>query len=278
MPRIETSLAHDTAGGTPALLQVPVFFCGVVLLGLLCVTWTPIALVLGRVLPASRAHALGRAAITRAFRFYVGALAALGACRFDLTALDELRDAGPLIIAPNHPSLIDAVLVISRLPVTCVMKAEIRDNLFLGPGSRLAGYIGNRSVRRMIGQSVQALAEGSQLLFFPEGTRSTRYPVNPFNVSIGSIARHAGVPVQTVFIDTDSPYLGKGWPLHRRPPLPITYRIRLGQRFEIGEDTRAFVARLERHFATEFDRSTMLAAWLPGQAGASGAAPHRQVP
>ncbi len=31
-----------------------------------------------------------------------------------------------LIIAPNHPSLIDVVLVASRLPrVTCIMKAEI---------------------------------------------------------------------------------------------------------------------------------------------------------
>ncbi len=274
MPRIETSLTHHAAGGATALLQVPVFVCGVALLGLLCVAWTPIALVLGRVLPAARAHALGRSAITRAFRFYVGALAALGACRFDLTALDALRDAGPLIIAPNHPSLIDAVLVISRLPVTCVMKAEIRDNFFMGPGSRLAGYIGNRSVRRMIGQSAQALAEGSQLLFFPEGTRSTRYPVNPFNASIGSIARHAGVPVQTVFIDTDSPYLGKGWPLLKRPPLPITYRIRLGQRFEIGEDTRAFVARLETYFAKELERPTLLAAWLPGDDRGAGAGTH----
>jgi 1-acyl-sn-glycerol-3-phosphate acyltransferase len=275
MPRIESSLTRQAAGGVVPLLQYPVFVGGIVLLGLLCVAWTPVALVLHWALPAGRAHAVGRSAITRAFRFYVGALAAIGACRFDLTALDALRDAGPLIIAPNHPSLIDAVLVISRLPVTCVMKAEIRDNFFLGPGSRLAGYVGNRSVRRMIGQSVHALAEGSQLLFFPEGTRTARYPVNPFNVSIGSIARHAGVPVQTVFIDTDSPYLGKGWPLLKRPPLPITYRIRLGRRFEIGEDTRAFVAKLENYFASELERPTMLATWLPGEGRAPGAGPHR---
>lgn len=274
MPRIENSLPRQVAGGIAPLLQYPVFACGVALLGLLCAAWTPVALVLGALLPTARANAVGRAAITRAFRFYVQALAAIGACRFDLTALDELRGAGPLIIAPNHPSLIDAVLVISRLPVTCVMKAGIRDNFFLGPGSRLAGYIGNRSVRRMIGESVQALAAGSQLLFFPEGTRTTRYPVNPFNASIGSIARHAGVPVQTVFIDTDSPYLAKGWPLLKKPPLPITYRIRLGQRFEIGGgDTRAFVAKLEQYYAKELERPTLLVTWLPADGRAAGTDP-----
>jgi 1-acyl-sn-glycerol-3-phosphate acyltransferase len=273
MPRIETSLPQQVAAGVAPLLQYPVFACGVALLGLLCVAWSPVALVLGALLPPARAHAVGRVAITRAFRFYVQALAAIGACRFDLGALDDLRAAGPLIIAPNHPSLIDAVLVISRLPVTCVMKAGIHDNVFLGPGSRLAGYIGNRSVRRMIGDSVKALAAGSQLLFFPEGTRSTRYPVNRFNASIGSIARHAGVPVQTVFIDTDSPYLAKGWPLLRKPPLPITYRIRLGQRFEVGGDTRAFVAMLEAYYAKELERPTLLATWLPADGRTADAGP-----
>jgi hypothetical protein len=31
--------------------------------------------------------------------------------------------------------------------------------------------------------------------------------------------------VQTVFIETDSAYLSKGWPLFRKPSMPITYRI-----------------------------------------------------
>ena len=115
------------------------------------------------------------------------------------------------------------------------MKAELERNFFLGAGARLAGYIGNESVHRMIDRSIASLRQGADLLVFPEGTRTTRSPVNAFTGSIGIIARHANVPVQTVIIDTDSPYLSKGWPLLRKPALPITYRIRLGRRFDPPE-------------------------------------------
>jgi len=89
------------------------------------------------------------------FRLYLGALDLIGACRFDLRELDTLRNEGPLIIAPNHPCLLDAVMVISRLPNTaCIMKADIVDNIFLGAGARLAGYIRNDARLSMIRQAV----------------------------------------------------------------------------------------------------------------------------
>ena len=59
----------------------------------------------------------------------------------------------------------------------------------------------------------------------------------------------AQAPVQTVFIDTDSPYLGKGWPLWRLPPLPIVFTVRLGRRFQPGDDPAALLAEIEAHFA-----------------------------
>ena len=59
----------------------------------------------------------------------------------------------------------------------------------------------------------------------------------------------AQVPVQAVFIDTVSPYLGKGWPLWRLPPLPIVFTVRLGQRFPTVADPAAFQAELEAYFA-----------------------------
>jgi hypothetical protein len=60
--------------------------------------------------------------------------------------------------------------------------------------------------------------------------------------------------VQTVLIEADSPYLRKGWPLFRRPRLPLVYRIRLGRRFDVGDDPEAFVARLEAYFRQELPR------------------------
>lgn len=253
------------------LYEYVALYFGLLVLGMLCFVWTPVALVATLLLPVRWGSVVGRWGITIGFRIYVGTLALTRAYRFDLSALDTLRDEPPLIIAANHPGLLDAVLVISRLPVTCIMKAELEDNFFLGAGARLADYIGNESVRRMVERSIGCLARGSPLLIFPEGTRTLRSPVNPFTGSIGIIARHARVPVQTVFIDTDSPYLSKGWPLFRKPSLPITYRLRLGRRFDAPQSARQLVLELEHYFAREL-RGSMMQSWLPVPTSAAGTA------
>jgi 1-acyl-sn-glycerol-3-phosphate acyltransferase len=153
--------------------------------------------------------------------------------------------------------MLDAVMVISRLPnVACVLKAALMNNIFLGAGARLARYIRNEPVRRMVRLAVHDFHCGSHLLLFPEGTRTTSCPVNPFKGSIGLIAKHAGVPVQTILIETDSQYLRKGWPLFRKPPLPIHYRVRLGRRFDPPQNAQRFMAELEHYFAHELVRDT----------------------
>lgn len=227
-------------------------YLGLGFLGLLCLAWLPFALVLRPLLPRRIGGALGRFVIMVGFRVYIRALALMGACRFDLSELDALRGQQPMIIAPNHPCLLDAVMVISRLrDVVCIMKSGLTDNVLLGSATRLARYIRNDSPLKMVMGAVEALRNGSHLLVFPEGTRTTCQPVNSFKASVGLIARRARVPVQTVFIETNSPYLSKGWPLFRRPSMPIEYRVRLGRRFEAGEDNKALMRDLEQYFQSE---------------------------
>ena len=167
-----------------------------------------------------------------------------------------------MILAPNHPCLIDALLILTRHPnIVCVMKADLMKNVFLGSGSRLARYVKNESSRQMVKESVAHLKEGGVLLLFPEGTRTTRAPVNPLVASAGLIAKHAGVPVQTLIIETDSPYLSKGWPLFRRPSLPITYRVRMGKRFPPPKDVSRFTAELDAYYRSELD-AALQSRWL----------------
>lgn len=229
---------------------------GLGLLGAITLTWSTLSVPLYYLLPKRVADPLGRWAITTGFRIYLGALSLIGACRFDYTELDKLRGEGPLIIAPNHPCLLDALMVISRLPdLACIMKAEIVDNIFLGAGARLAGYIRNDAQLSMIKQSVAELKRGRPLLIFPEGTRTTRWPVNVCKGTTALIASRANVPVQTLFIEADSPYLTKGWPLFRRPQMPITYRFRLGQRFSPPDKAGPFTEELEQYFIQELRNS-----------------------
>lgn len=226
-------------------------YVGLAYLGIICLLWNAVALVLRPLLPARIGRPLGTLAIMLGFRSYLIFLTLIGAIRFDLRELDALRrERRPLILAPNHPTLLDAVIIISRFPdLACIMKAELMNNIFLGCGARLAGYIRNTPPIAMIKQSVESLKRGQSLLLFPEGTRTVQQPVNPFKGSIAVIAQHAQIPVQTLLIETDSPYLSKGWGLFRRPAAPIHFRVRCGRRFEnTNKDTAAFIAELENYF------------------------------
>lgn len=217
--------------------------------GVCGILYTLIGPLLYLVLPRRVGRRVGQGVMTFLFRRFLGTLERLGLARLDLGDLDRLRGERSLVLAPNHPSMLDAVLVISRLPhVTCIMKAEIHDNLFLGGGAKLAGYIRNDAPVRMIKAAAQEVREGRLLLAFPEGTRTVTHPVNPLKGSFALIAREAGAPVQTLLIETPSPYLAKGWPLLRKPPFPLVYRVRLGRRFEPTEDTRTLVAAVETYF------------------------------
>ena len=247
-----------------ALWTYAVLCYGFGLLGLCGLAWSMLALPLRVLLPVHRARPLGRQLIAGGFRFYLGALQATGAFRFELSALDALRGAGPLILAPNHPSLLDAVMLLSRAPqAACVLKASLLDSVFFGASARLAGYIGNDSPIVMVRRSVAELRRGGQLLLFPEGTRTTRAPLNAFRGAISLVARQAGVPVQTLFIEADSAFLGKGWPLLRRPALPLRYRVRLGRRFDPTRDLHAFMRELEQYCAREMQAHPASAQPLP---------------
>ncbi len=224
-------------------------YFGLALLGVMGLIWSALALPLYYLLPRRAGTRLGRWLIRFAFRFYLRTLALIGACRFDLSALDALRGQGPMIVAPNHPAMIDAVLVLSRLPgLACIMKSSILDSPALGAGARLARYIPNDELHRMIQLAVAELQSGHQLLLFPEGTRSTGHPIGAVRGITGLIAKYANVPVQTVLIELDSRFLAKGWTLASIPRLPISYRVSLGRRFDPPDDVHAFVDELDAYF------------------------------
>ena len=112
-------------------------------------------------------------------------------------------------------------------------------------------YIRNDPPRGMIRSCVANLQAGGQLVLFPEGTRTLQAPINPFRPGITLIAHMAQVPIQTVFIETPSPYLGKGWPIWRAPPFPVVFNARLGARFAPEADHIGLLKRLESYFANE---------------------------
>lgn len=221
-------------------------------LAVLILGWTLLALILLSPLPRHWRRASVRYTMMAGFRLFSHLLTAAGACELELEAIDTLRGGPPLILAPNHPTAIDAILFLARHPdLACILKPELMGNFFFGVGARLAGFIRSDPPRRMIREAVAELQRGGLVLLFPEGTRTTRAPLNALTGSAEVIARHARVPIQVAIIETDSPYLSKGWPIFKVPRLPIRFRVRLGRRLEPAEHAAGGTLALERELTRE---------------------------
>jgi 1-acyl-sn-glycerol-3-phosphate acyltransferase len=234
------------------LREYVLFYLCLLYFGVLGVALSVVSVPLYHMLPQARRATFGKFVIGFLFRGFLELVRLCRLARFDLSALDALRGERGILIAPNHPCLLDAVFVIAHVPeVACIMKAQIWDNVVLGGGARLAGYIRNDSTMSMVRRSAQALRDGSPLLVFPEGTRTRRSPVNEFKGGFALIAKRAGAPIQTVFIETDNEFLSKGWPLLRKPRFPLAYRARLGRRFSVDGDLKSFVHELQGYYRQE---------------------------
>jgi 1-acyl-sn-glycerol-3-phosphate acyltransferase len=224
---------------------------GLALLGLLGL---PVALVLMG-LPAAIRIPIGRRLISRGLAGYLYFLKVFCSVRVDSSALDAVRLDGPLIIVANHPSLLDAVVLLARLPrAVCVMKGSLRRNILFGPMARLSGYVSNDDPMTLIRQTCDELAGGAQILIFPEGTRTRTFPVNHFSEATAFIAARSGVPVQALLIEFSSPYLGKAWPLFKMPVLPLCITVKLGQKFAPASDRLALTERLESYYRAHLKR------------------------
>ena len=225
-------------------------------LGIGCVVFSLVALPLNLLLRDRLRNQVGRRMAMLGFRAYLFGLQCIRAACFDLGALDALRDEGPLIIAANHPGLLDAPMIVSRLPdVACLLKSSLLRSVFWGAGARLAGYISNDWFLGSVHLAEELLQRGGQLLLFPEGTRTEMIPLNPFRTGAAYISYRSRVPIQAVIIEQDTNFLGKDYPFFRRPGMPMHFRVRLGRRFDPPDDPRIFTDALREYFVAELARS-----------------------
>jgi len=206
-----------------------------------------------------QAHRFGRKSMHYGAKMFFAGLSASGLVKVDFKDLDKLRDERCIIITPNHPCLMDALFITSRLPnIVCVMKGSVLNNpLFYGCAS-LGGFIRSDTPARFIQQCQESLNDGAQLLLFPEGTRTLSNTVNPFKGGFSLIAQKTGATIQPVFIEANTKFLGKQWPIWKKPSFPLVYRATLGERFDVKkeQDHRVFTKKLEKYFKTHITNVT----------------------
>ena len=141
---------------------------------------------------------------------------------------ERLYEDGPAVIVANHLSLLD-ILVLFRLQshFKWVSKIENFRVPLIGWNMRLCDYIPLRrgdkqSTLAMFRQCDRALAGGSSILMFPEGTRSASGRLRAFNSGAFQIAARNRVPLQPIILRGTAEALPKrGFVLQGRHPITI---------------------------------------------------------
>ena len=135
-----------------------------------------------------------------------------------LEVIGDVAARGPLLIASNHVSWLDIVVLSAVAPISFVAKREVSTWPFFGSLARLQRTVFvDRDRRHATGNSrdeMQArLKAGDILVLFPEGTSGDGRSVLPFKTSFFGAADLPGVLVQPVTLA----YRGhRNLPMNRR--------------------------------------------------------------
>ena len=168
-----------------------------------------------------------RRAISASFRLFVRYLNLAGVADVDASGIRALRQARGVIIASNHPTLLDYVFIASELPeVNCLVKASLSRNFFLKGVVKAADYMLNsESPGQLIGEARERLAAGECLLIFPEGTRTRPGSPMPLKRGAAQIALRTHSTIRLVHLKCSEQWLVKGAPWYRIPPARPVIRV-----------------------------------------------------
>lgn len=130
---------------------------------------------------------------------------------------DVPREPGqPVVFVANHPTLVDVTAMIARFPhVCCLAKAPYVSHWLFGRLLRLSGFIAAGPTA--LKEASDRLAEGFDVLVFPEGTRSPPHGLLPFQRGAFEIACRAGVPVAPLLLRCEPSALTRDRPFWKQP-------------------------------------------------------------
>jgi len=120
--------------------------------------------------------------------------------------------SGPVLMAANHISWLDILVMHAACHCRFVAKSEIRGwplvgVLTTGGGSLYIERGSNRDAMRLVHQMTAALQQGQVLAVFPEGGTGDGVTLRPFHANLLQAAISAEAPIQPIalqFIDADT--------------------------------------------------------------------------
>lgn len=147
----------------------------------------------------------------------------------DFKSLNHIKSC---IVIANHPSLLDVMLIISKIRhIDCIVKASLRKNIFLYPAIKASNYILNTENEILLKKATNILKSGESLLIFPEGTRTKEHIV--FHKASSYIAINAAKKLAKILIKINPRSLQKGRKWYDTPSIRVNYKIKLVEVLEL---------------------------------------------
>jgi 1-acyl-sn-glycerol-3-phosphate acyltransferase len=138
---------------------------------------------------------------------------------------------GPVVLAPNHTSYLDALVLVSILAprnYSFIAKREFLANpvmrlLLTGFGCVFVERFDVQKSAEHADELAQAAASGASLAIFPEGTLRRRTGLMPFRTGAFQVAASAGIPVVPVSLRGIRSVLRDGTWYARRHPMVVSF-------------------------------------------------------
>lgn len=170
--------------------------------------------------------------------------------RIVVTGRENLPD-GPALIASQHQSAIDTLVWLTIVPrPSYVFKAELARIPLFGPMLRPAGQIaldrgaGFATIKSLLRAADAAVAEGRQIVIFPEGTRVEPGVVVELRPGVAALSARTGLPV--IPVATDS---GQRWGRRAFTKRAGAIHVMIGRPIPPGLPQAALIAAIREGWA-----------------------------
>lgn len=170
-------------------------------------------------------------------------------CKFRVFGLENVPKSGGVLLASNHQSYVDPVLV--AMVLSREMHFMARRTLFRNPAFRalIVSYNAFAIERdtadvKGVNSAIARLEAGNILLVFPEGTRTEDGSIGPMK-SVGVIAERAAVPIVPVLIQGAYEVWPKGRLIPRSGVISVVFGKPMNPETITGDAIRDAVAGLK---------------------------------
>ena len=147
------------------------------------------------------------------WKMFVGMMCVLKLIDIKIKDEEKLKQLRGNIVVANHPSLIDVVIMVSKIPKSiCVVKGGLFKNFFIKSLIRRVYLSNSMMPQDFLNKATKDLDAGYNIIIFPEGTRTQKNKPVHLHRGFAYLQMYSGRDIQPIRIKNNPHILGKNSP------------------------------------------------------------------